>query len=105
MAKEQKKLAPLQSKINSANDAIRRTKSASTIKSKLSEIERANKARADVQKKIGDIQKKIADKEKEIATAEKHYQNEDASIIPHSRRIFQRCYERVEISRQLILAA
>lgn len=80
LAKEQKKLAPLQSKINSANDAIRRTKSASTIKSKLSEIERASKATADVQKKIGEIQKKIANKEKEIATAEKHYQNEEAKV-------------------------
>lgn len=80
LAREQKRLAPLQSKINSANNAIRRTKSVSTIKSKMSEIERASKTMADVQKKIGEIQKKIASKEKEIATLEKHYQNEEDKI-------------------------
>ena len=51
LAKEQAKIAPLQQKIISANAAIGRTKSASTIKSKLNEIERANKAIADTQKK------------------------------------------------------
>ena len=80
MAKEQAKIAPLQQKIISANAAIGRTKSASTIKSKLNEIERANKAIADTQKKVGDIQKKLAQKEKEIAAAEKTYHNEETKV-------------------------
>ena len=80
MAREQGKVAPLQKKIISANAAIGRTKNASTIKSKLGEIERANKSIADIQKKVGEIQKKIAQKEKEIAIAEKNYRNEEAKI-------------------------
>ena len=51
MAKEQAKIAPLQKKIISAKGAISRTKSQSTIKSKLNEIERAEKSISDIQKK------------------------------------------------------
>lgn len=80
MAREQGKIAPLQKKIITANASIGKTKSASTIKSKLGEIERTNKTIADVQKKCGEIQKKIAQKEKEIATAEKNYRNEEAKL-------------------------
>ena len=80
LARAQGKVAPLQKKIISANAAIGRTKNASTIKSKLGEIERANKSIADIQKKVGEIQKKIAQKEKEIAIAEKNYRNEEAKI-------------------------
>ncbi len=80
LAKEQAKLSPLQKKINSANDAIKRTKSQSTIKSKLGEIDRANKSIADVNKKIGDIQTKIGKKETEIATADKNYKKEEEKI-------------------------
>ena len=78
LAKEQVKISPLQQKIISANNAIKRTKSQSTVKSKLSEIERANKSIADTQKKCGSIQKKIAQKEKEVATADKNYRVEEA---------------------------
>lgn len=78
LAKEQDKISPLQHKIISANNAIKRTKSQSTVKSKLSEIERANKSIADTQKKCGSIQKKIAQKEKEVATADKNYRAEEA---------------------------
>jgi flagellar capping protein FliD len=78
LAKEQTKISPLQQKIISANNAIKRTKSQSTVKSKLSEIERANKSIADTQKKCGSIQKKIAQKEKEVATADKNYRAEEA---------------------------
>lgn len=80
LAKEQARIAPLQSKINSANRAIKRTKSISTIKTKMAQIERCHKAIADVQKKIGEIQKKIADKEKELATMEKRYQDEETKL-------------------------
>lgn len=80
LAKEQAKISPLQQKIISAKSAISRTKSQSIIKSKLGEIERANKSIADVQKKLGEIQKKIAQKEKDIATADKNYRNEEAKV-------------------------
>ena len=80
MAKEQAKIAPLQKKIISAKGAIDRTKSQSTIKSKLNEIERAEKSIYDIQKKCGDIQKKIAQKEKERSTAEKNYRNEENKV-------------------------
>ena len=80
LAKEKTKIAPLQKKIISARAAISRTKSQSTINSKLREIERTNKSIADVEKKCGDVQKKIAQKEKEIATAEKNYRNEESKI-------------------------
>lgn len=80
LAKEHAKLAPLHKKILSAKDAISHTKSQAIMKSKLNEIERAEKSIADVQKKCGDIQKKIAQKEKERANAEKNYRNEEAKI-------------------------
>lgn len=80
LAREQAKIAPLQKKIISANSAIERTKSQSTIKSKYGEIERANKSIADIQKKCGDIHKKIAQKEKELSTADKNYRHEEVKL-------------------------
>ncbi|MGI6502332.1 MAG: CHAT domain-containing protein [Anaerostipes sp.] len=80
LAKEQTKISPLQKKIISAKNAMARTKSQSTIKSKLGEIERANKSIADIQKKLGKIQKKVAQKEKDIATADKNYRNEETKV-------------------------
>jgi len=80
LAKEQIKLAPLQSKIITAKDAMSRTKNQATIKSRLGDIDRANKSIADVQKKIGEIQKKIAAKEREVTTAEKNYRNEETRV-------------------------
>ena len=80
LAREQCKLSPLQRKIISANDAIRRTKIASTVKPKLREIEQANKSIADIQKKCGNIQDKIAKKEKEVANAENDCRKEEARL-------------------------
>ena len=80
LAREQGKLAPLQRKIISANDAIKRTKNASTIKSRLREIEQANKSIADIQKRCGSIQDKVAKKEKEVTAAEKACQNEEIKL-------------------------
>ena len=80
LAREQAKVAPLQQKIISAKSAIGRTKSESTIKSKLSEIDRANKSIMDIQKKCSSIQAKIAQMEKEYTTADKNYRNEEAKL-------------------------
>lgn len=76
IAKEQAKISPLKKKIISAEESIRKTKSASTAKSKLNDINRAENAIATIEKKIGDLQKKEAKKEAELKSAEKAYQNE-----------------------------
>ena len=80
LAKKQQEMASLKKKNDTANDAIRRTKSSATIKTKLNEIERTNKAITNAYGEIGKLQKKIADKEKEIATAEKNCQTEEAKM-------------------------
>lgn len=80
LAKEQAKLAPLRQKIISAQKALKRTKSLSTVKSKQREIENSSKAISEIEKKIGTIQKKIAQKEKEIVTADKNCRNEEAKV-------------------------
>lgn len=75
-AKETKKIPDLKKKIISANQAIARTNSQSTVKSKLSEIERDEKALADIDKKIASIDAKIASKDKEISNEEKKLRTE-----------------------------
>ena len=64
LAKEQSKIAPLQKKIISAKSAISRTSNQSTIKFKLNEIERSNKAISDVQKKLAIFKRKLLKKKK-----------------------------------------
>ncbi len=77
LSKEQAKLPSLQKKIISANNTLKKTKSQSTAKSKLREIERANKSISDVNEKCSNLQKKIAKKEKELAVAEKNLRGEE----------------------------
>jgi predicted nucleic acid-binding Zn-ribbon protein len=76
-SKESIKISPLKNRILSSQSAIGRTKSEQTIKSKMHEIERAEKALADIDKKIADIDKKIAAKEKEYVAEEKKYRQEE----------------------------
>lgn len=64
LAKEQAKLSPLQSKIISAKSAISRTKNQATIKSRLGDIDRANKSIADVQKRSVIFKRKLLPKKK-----------------------------------------
>jgi hypothetical protein len=75
-ARETKKIPDLKKKIISANEAIGRTKSQSTVKSKFAEIYRAEKALADIDKKVASINTKIAAKEKEISNEEKKLRTE-----------------------------
>lgn len=75
-ARETKKIPDLKKKIISANEAIGRTKSQSTVKSKLGEIQRAEKALADIDKKVASIDTKIASKDKEISNEEKKLRTE-----------------------------
>ena len=58
-------------KILSATKQANSTKSTSTFKSKMNEIERENKKKSDAEKKITEYDKKIANKEKELLKEEK----------------------------------
>jgi len=72
------KKKPVQSKkILSSKQAISRTKSTSTINSKLREIESAEKTLVAIDKKVGEIDSKIIGKEKEIITEEGKYRREE----------------------------
>lgn len=71
LANEMSKEATLKKKIVSAETVLKRTKSESTRKSKLNEIERCSSQLAAISKKCGQIQKKIGSKERELATAQK----------------------------------
>ena len=79
-AKESKKISDLNSKINSAKQAISRTKSEGTIKSKLREIESAEKSLAYINKKIADIDAKRVRKEKELFSEENKVRKEEESL-------------------------
>lgn len=65
-AEQVKKESDLVSKVNRAQEALRRTSSSSVVTSKLREIERATKDLATVQSKRVDISKKIAEKTKRL---------------------------------------
>lgn len=79
-AKEFTKISDLNRKINSASDAMKRTKSISTINSKLKEIERYQKNIASTNKKIADLETKIGKKEKEIFDYQTKIDKEQNSI-------------------------
>lgn len=76
-AKEQKKLSDLSGKIQSCSQSINRTKNASTIQSKLREIDRHQKASAQLEKKIADLEIKIARKNKELGDEQKKVAREE----------------------------
>jgi len=80
-AKETGKIPPLNTKIINAQKTIGRTSSSATAKSKLGEIQRAQKSLADIEKKIADIDKKIAKKSTEINAEEKKLRQEEERQI------------------------
>ncbi len=79
-AKEQKRISDTTTKINKANQALSRTKSPSTIQSKLREIAKGEKELANYYKKIADIETKIGRKNKEIQDAQKKVDRELVNI-------------------------
>lgn len=79
-AKEFTKISDLNRKINSASDAMKRTKSISITNSKLKEIERYQKDIANTNKKIADLETKIGKKEKEIFDYQTKIDKEQSSI-------------------------
>ena len=72
------KAAGLQKKINSANEAAGKTKSASTLKSKLRESERASKELATTEGKIATVEGKIAAEQKKLNSAQQSLAKEEA---------------------------
>ena len=78
-AKEQKKISDTIAKINKASEAINRTKSASTIQSKMREIAKCEKDIGIYYKKIAVIETKIGKKNKEIQHAQTNVEKELAS--------------------------
>lgn len=76
-AKEQTKIANLSAKINSASQALSRTNSESTARSKLREIERHQKDQATAEKKVADFDSKIARKHKELSDEQKKVSREE----------------------------
>ena len=84
-SKENDKIAKARGKIDSANAAIKRTKNASTIKSKLNEITRAEKEITAAEKKIADIEKRTSKLEKELSTEQKKVEQEEEKL--HKQRI------------------
>ncbi|RYA22433.1 hypothetical protein CRU96_13095 [Malaciobacter halophilus] len=82
-AKEQKKIAENMNKIISAKQSISRTKSESTIKSKLREIERYEKSISDIEKKIATNHQKISQKQKEL-------HNEENKVIKEEEKFYKK---------------
>ena len=76
-AQETRKEADIQAKINRANETAARTKSRSTLESKLKEVERGWKNLAVVQKKRADIYGKIAERSKKLRSYEERQARED----------------------------
>lgn len=76
-AREAKKEADLVAKVNRANEAASRTKSASTLRSKLKEVERHTKALVAVQKKRADLSGKIASKSRSLRMYQGRQAQED----------------------------
>lgn len=71
LANEMSKEATIKRKIVAAETILKRTKSESTKKLKLNEIERCSSQLVAISKKCGEIQKKIGSKEKELTSAQK----------------------------------
>lgn len=85
-AKEQAKLADINKRMVSASEAVRRTTSQSTIKSKMNEIGRYQKEAASVDKKIADIEEKIARKYKELHSEQEKLTREEQRELDKQQR-------------------
>ena len=76
-ARETKKEADIQTRINRANDAAGRANSASVLKNELKKIERSTAELATVQKKRAEISGKIAAKSKSLSSFQERQGRED----------------------------
>ena len=71
-ARERGKQAALFAKINRATEAVSRTSSPSTVRTKLREVENARRDLAAVEKKLANLSSQIADKTKKKHSHEEH---------------------------------
>jgi len=76
-AKDQGRLADVTRKINDANQAINRATSQSTIKSKMSEIQRYQNDLTSISKRVADLESKIARKQQEVYAEQKKVSDEE----------------------------
>ena len=76
-AREREKQAGLLARINRANDAASRTKSAATLKSRAKEIENAYRDLAAVEKRMANLASQIADKSKRLHSYEERHAREN----------------------------
>lgn len=79
-AKEHLKVAVLSKRAGSARDAMKRTKTVSTINSKIKEIDKCESDTAIIMKKIADLEAKIVSKEKEIVSYQIKIDKEQAAM-------------------------
>lgn len=89
-AREQKRVADLQRKSNTASRAAARTKNTTIASSKLREAARHEEQIAKTAQKIADIERKIAQEEKKVTTAQKQLTQVEA----HERRREQEAAKR-----------
>lgn len=95
-ANETKKIPSYRNKIISAQQAISRTTSSSTIQSKYREIQSAEKALAEIDKKVADIDSKIAKKNKEIFDEERKLRQEEDRELKRLRESEKRRLQEAE---------
>lgn len=79
-AKGTKRMSDLAKKIQSAEETMRRTSSASIVRSKQKEIARYKDEQANIQDELANIEKKLATKEKEYNEADKKVREEEKRI-------------------------
>lgn len=89
-AREQKKLADKSARINNASQAINRTKSTSTINSKLREIVRLEKESVSLSSKVAGFETKISKKQKELADIQKKIDNEESKELKKRKQETER---------------
>ncbi|BCK25354.1 CHAT domain-containing protein [Vibrio cholerae] len=101
-SKEQKKIADISIKINSAQQAIGRTKSESTIKTKLREIERLQKDLANTEKKIATLETKLSAKNKELINEQSKVSKEEEKVLKKQTQESERIRKQQEASLKRI---
>ena len=99
-ANESEKIVRARKKIDNANSAISRTKSQSTIKSKLREITNAEKEITTAEKKIADLDKRRSKLEKELSAEQKKIEYEEDKA--HKRRMKEEKEMQIKTQSQIL---
>ncbi len=89
-AVESKKIATLFGKIDSASQALARTSSPSTVRSRMNEIARHRNDQSTAEKKVADLESKIAQKHKELSSEQKKLSKEQENIQKKQNAAYQK---------------